>query len=86
MYLKIGLSFIKITIKIFWYCRLTQNFTKIKQSLLSRCSNMANPLSLFLYLIIWDINPNWFIIKNYTCSPIFLSLQSDYNPTARYKN
>jgi hypothetical protein len=41
---------------------------------------------LFLYLIIWDININWFIIKIYTCATIFLSLQVDYNPMAWYEN
>jgi hypothetical protein len=50
---------------------------------------MLTPLSLFLYLIIWDINLVGLLLSFFrqcTCFPIFLSLQGDYNPMAWCEN
>jgi hypothetical protein len=45
-------------------------------------------ISVSVSNIIWDINSNWFLIKKKqnTCSLIFFSLQTDYNPMAWCKN
>jgi hypothetical protein len=47
---------------------------------------MLIPFSLFLYLTIETLLLIGLLLKKCTCSPIFPSVQADYNPLAWYEN